>query len=245
MSREYQTGLYVRHAKLRDKVSRQQKAAKIGQVLVRHAEFPLSSAICLDVGCSSGLVTTGLAPLFGRTVGLDYDECGLQAVEPDAHDTAEFIRGDAIHLPFLDGSVDVVVCAQVYEHVPDADRMVEEMHRVLVAGGLVFFSGPNWLFPIEPHYGLPFLHWLPRLLADRFLRILGRGDHYYEKSLTVWRLQRMLRRFAIHDVTAEVLHTLWPGSLMSRVARAVPQWTWKLLLPILPNFNWILRKPGE
>ena len=245
MGRRYQTGLYARDERLRDKISRRQKAVKIGQVLLSHAHFPLSSAVCLDVGCSSGLVTTAIAPLFARTVGLDYDECGLQAVQRGARAGAEFIRGDAMHLPFLANAVDVVVCAQVYEHVPDADRMVEEIYRVLVPGGLVFFSGPNWLFPIEPHYGLPFLHWLPPPLADRYLRILGRGNHYYEKSRTVWRLKHSLQRFAIRDVTAEVLRTLWPGSLMGGVAGAVPQWIWNLLLPILPNFNWILHKPGE
>ncbi len=63
--------------------------------------------------------------------------------------------------PLEDESCDLVICAQVYEHVPDDRRLAEEVYRVLKPGGVVFFSGPNWLFPIEGHYHLPFLHWLP------------------------------------------------------------------------------------
>ena len=150
-------------------------------------------------------------------------------------------------LPFGDNMVDVVICAQVYEHVPDDKLLFEEIYRVLTPGGLVFFSGPNWLFPIEPHYFLPFLHWLPGRLADIYLRLTGQGDHYYERSRHMWGLRRLLHRFVIHDITLEVLQHFYPPEIrgLKWIVRNIPTVVWKLLLPLFPNFNWILYKSEE
>ena len=245
-SRQYQPGFYNLSPKVRDMGSRLRQAEKITSVLTGFSSYPLSSATCLDIGCSAGFITAALAPLFGRTVGLDYDNVALQnAARSDL--CLSFVCGDAMALPMANSSIDVIICAQVYEHVPDDETLVAEMYRVLKPGGMVFFSGPNKLFPIEPHYFLPCLHWLPERLANGYLRLLGRGHHYYERSRTLWGLQHLLAPFTIHDVTVQVLqHMQFAGSgRWSRFMSRLPLWVWKILLPILPNYNWILLKSSE
>ena len=233
---------------MRDRTGRLRQAEKIADILTRLSlhPFPLSSAICLDVGCSSGTITAALAPLFATTVGLDYDESALQYVERSNPAAPCFLRGDAMRLPLADSSVEVIICAQVYEHVPDDTWLVAEIHRALKPGGMVFFSGPNKLFPIELHYSLPFVHWLPSRLAGKYMRIFGRGNHYYERSRTLWGLRRLLAQFTVHDVTVDVLvrkARLAAPSIQATVLNSVPVCVWKLLLPIFPNYNWILYKP--
>ena len=49
---------------------------------------------------------------------------------------------DAHDLPFADGAVSAVVCQAVLEHVLDPVRVVEEIHRVLEPGGLVYSEVP-------------------------------------------------------------------------------------------------------
>ena len=149
-------------------------------------------------------------------------------------------------LPLADASVEVVLCAQVYEHVPDDERLAEEIYRVLAPGGVVFFSGPNWLFPVELHYNLPFVHWLPSRLADAVLRILRHREHYYERSRSMWGLRRLWQRFDIQDVTLEVLDSQLAANTRSavRLGRRLPRWAWRWILPLFPNFNWLLWKPG-
>lgn len=150
-----------------------------------------------------------------------------------------------MRLPLRDSSLGVIICAQVYEHVPDDAMLAAEMFRVLQPGGIVFFSGPNKLFPIEPHYHLPFLHWLPEGLADRWLQLLHKSDCYYERSRTMWGLRRLFRNFRIRDVTIEVLQRyaqLTPNRYW-RAVRWLHPLVWPALLPIVPNFNWILQKP--
>lgn len=244
MKRSYQTGFYTSSERVRDPRSRQEKAKKITWALTRYVEIP-PSAVCLDVGCSSGMITSALSHLFRTTVGLEYDEVALRTVDQAIRARVQFVRGDAMRLPFTAGAVDIVICAQVYEHVPDASQLFDEIYRVLKPGGIVFFSGPNWLFPIEPHYFLPFLHWLPRPLADICLQISGKGKQYYEQLRHLWDLRRLMARFTIRDISVEVLQQIYLprygrwGKLMQRLPRRV----WKVLLPFFPNFNWILCKP--
>lgn len=247
MGRGYQEGFYTLSERVRDPVSRQRKADKIIQALTHYAHHPLSSAVCLDIGSSSGIITSAIAPPFGKVIGLDYDEIALRATNPAARARVQFIQGDAMSLPLGDNMVDVIICAQVYEHVPDDELLFEEIYRVLKPGGLVFFSGPNWLFPIEPHYFLPFLHWLPERLADIYLRLTGRGDHYYERSRHLWGLRRLLHRFVIRDITLEVLQRFYLPEIRGPkwIVRNTPTVVWKLLLPFFPNFNWILYKTME
>jgi SAM-dependent methyltransferase len=53
--------------------------------------------------------------------------------------------GDALGLPFRDGSFDRVVAAEVLEHVEADERAVGELARVLRPGGILAVSVPRWL----------------------------------------------------------------------------------------------------
>ena len=243
--RGYQVGFYNLTEGVRDREGRLRKAEKIAYLLKTFSTDSLASAVCLDVGCSSGFITATLAPLFARIIGVEYDEGALRDVPRPVPVSAQFVRGDAMRLPVADDAVDAVICAQVYEHVPDDEQLAAEIYRVLKPGGVVFFSGPNKLFPIEPHYFLPFLHWLPSRWADACLRLLGQGNQYYERSRTLWGLRRLFARFVIRDVTLELLrtHAEWVmPRWWARGSGGIPLWAWKILLPVLPNFNWILYK---
>ena len=244
--RGYQPDFFALSEPVRDPARRQAKAEKIRWVLTNFAPFDLADAICLDVGCSSGMMTATLAPLFKTMYGLDFDALALASIQPQHRDGVCYLRGDAMRMPLPDASVDVVICAQVYEHVPDDTRLFPEIHRVLAPGGIAFFSGPNWLFPIEPHYFLPFLHWLPSRYASAYLRVTGLGESYYERSRTVWGLRHLLRDFEVHDVVRPLLQTdfVVQSPILRQQLLALPWPVWRALLPILPNFNWVLRKPG-
>jgi len=244
--RGYQRDFYRNSAALHDMEGRRRKAAKILSCLHEVGALHIaSSAIALDLGCANGLVVEALTPFARTVVGLDYDRDALRAAPVSVRRNATLVHGDAMALPFADEAIDLLVCAQVYEHVPDDTRLYKEMYRVLRPGGVVFFSGPNWLFPVELHYNLLFLHWLPEGFADAWLRVLGRGEHYYERSRTTWSLRRLLEDFAIRDVTPEAMHYVWvqrSDRLATLLAR-VPKWIWRAVAPLVPNVNWVLTKP--
>lgn len=82
------------------------------------------------------------------------------------------VVGDACRLPFRDGAFDIVYSNSVIEHVGSRkaqETFAAECRRV---GVRYYIQTPNKWFPIEPHWLMPFIHWLPlgarRLLARNF-----------------------------------------------------------------------------
>jgi len=72
----------------------------------------------LDVACGTGFLTRHLP---GRVVGLDQSDSMLEEARQQAPN-ATFVQGDALALPFEDGSFDRVVTAHFYGHLEDGDR---------------------------------------------------------------------------------------------------------------------------
>lgn len=56
------------------------------------------------------------------------------------------IVGDIHHLPFSDNTVEAVICYSVLEHIENPKRAIQEIHRVLRAGGRALVSVPS-LYP--------------------------------------------------------------------------------------------------
>ena len=69
----------------------------------------------------------------------------------------------------------------------------------------MFFSGPNKLWPVEPHHNLPGLSWLPKGIANYYVKIARGQDCYYENLVTHWQLRRLVSAFEIIDYTQRVL----------------------------------------
>ena len=180
---------------------------------------------------STEIMTNFMAGHFGMMIGMDIDTEAVRfAVAQKKDESAFFLTSDALHVPILDASVDMVICAHVYEHVPDAGQMMGEIFRVLKPGGVCFFSAGNRLSFMEPHYRLPLLSVIPKAWAHWYLRILDKGTHYYEKHLTYWGLKKLVSQFRVIDYTARIIgdpKRFWatdvcvPGSRKQRLARVV------------------------
>ncbi len=236
-----------------DRASRERKARTLVAVL---ADFlggvdALRTKKVLDVGASNGVMDTILAGACGHVTGIDIDGEAIQAAQAGVTaSNLEFHVGDGMALEQADASIDIVICAHVYEHVPDATRLLAEIRRVLKAGGVCYFAAGNRFQWMEPHYRLPLLSVLPRLLAHAYLRLLGRGEHYYEKHLSLPALRRLVRGFTVHDYTARLIrdparygvdYMLPPGSLKALAARSVLRFGYGLV----PTYIWLLERPAE
>lgn len=228
---------------LADETNRTRKAGKIRAVLTQEGVSFDRNIRILDIGCSFGHILKSLTPESGYGIGVDYDKNlgdGLRNVV--------FVRADAECLPFPSELFDVVVCNHVYEHTDNPEAMLSEIRRVLTDGGICYFAGPNKYDLIEPHYGLPFLSWVPNLLADRYLRLTGKGESYTEKPYSYPALKSLLGGFLVTSYTEKILKDpdyyaaadiLPPASIKRLFAIAL----FKIAPFFFPGFIFTLRKP--
>lgn len=95
----------------------------------------------LDIACGPGNTTRRLAEHAGDqglVVGLDFAASMLRrAVADTPQANVAYARGDALALPFADGTFDVVTCFGALYMLPDPALALQEMARVLAPGGRV------------------------------------------------------------------------------------------------------------
>ena len=130
--------------------------------LERFLRAHATEALTLDLGSSAGFYRA----IFPHRVSLDIRAVpGVQVV------------GDAHALCFGDATFDTVLCTEVLEHLPDPQRGIDEMFRVLADDGTLLLT-TRFLFPI---------HDAP-------------GDFF---RYTRYGLQHLLRRFEDVDIVEE------------------------------------------
>jgi ubiquinone/menaquinone biosynthesis C-methylase UbiE len=86
-------------------------------------------ASALEVGCGEGVIAARMHQRWGQVVALDLPDAGLRA---DWRGLAGpgFLHASAHQLPFADDQFDVVVAAEVLEHLADPATGLREMARV-------------------------------------------------------------------------------------------------------------------
>jgi ubiquinone/menaquinone biosynthesis C-methylase UbiE len=90
----------------------------------------LQPEVVVEIGAGEGRITERLVARFpGATVvGLDLPDTNL-AEEWEEIDVPMFF-GDATRMPFVDGSIDLVVGLEVLEHVPQPERALTDIARI-------------------------------------------------------------------------------------------------------------------
>lgn len=201
-----------------------------------------------DLGSGTGLIKKTLETtldkyIYGFELDVTFIEWGRGTV-----------AADVCRLPVADGTFDFLLLNHLYEHVGDQGALFREAYRVLDEGGAAYVSAGNALAVMEPHYRLPFLSWLPRRLADAYLRLTGRGWAYEGIRFRSYRaLHGVMRQagFRVEDLTERALETLigpqrgrrW---LLARaLLRRLPGRARRRLLQRLsPQWFFLLRKPS-
>ena len=110
----------------------------------------------IDVGCGAGRHSFEAYRRGADVVAFDQDADELSNVDTmframaDAGEVplsarAETVVGDALALPYPDGTFDCVIASEILEHVPADDAVIDELIRVLKVGGSLAVTVPRWL----------------------------------------------------------------------------------------------------
>ena len=111
---------------------------------------PRPGDVAVDVGCGAGAEVRRLAGLVGpggRAVGVEPDpDLRAEAERRAASESsrATYVDGDAGAMPFADGSVDLLRCERVFQHLSDPEAATREFARVLAPGGRAVVVDSDW-----------------------------------------------------------------------------------------------------
>lgn len=138
------------------------------RLLERHGS--LRDRTVLDVGAGPREFAEAFVDAGARYVAVDSDAAALSPLRSDA---SYALVGDGTTLPVRDRSVDVAFSSNVFEHVPDPERLGDELVRVVRPGGLVVVSYTNWLSPWGGHETSPYHYLGGERAVRRYRRIHG------------------------------------------------------------------------
>jgi SAM-dependent methyltransferase len=198
----------------------------------------------LDIGCGNGRHSFEALRHGAEVVATDLDSAALAEVERMAEAmtaAGEVAAGgslrttlaDARQLPFDDAAFDVVIAAEVLEHIPDDGAAMTELCRVLRPGGALAVTVPRW-WPervcwalSQEYHDVPGGHvriYRRRDLAARLRRsgFVVSGPHHHAHALhsPYWWLRCALGVSRDRAMMARLYHRFLVYDLMQR-----PRWT--------------------
>jgi len=208
----------------------------------------------LDLGCGAGRHAFEAARRGAEVVALDADHSELQRVCAVAGAMAEAgeiqapasiiaASGDATKMPFPDDSFDLVIAAEVLEHIPADQRAINEISRVLRPGGIAAVTVPAWLPErvcwalSDDYHNVPGGH--VRIFTRRELEIklrragLDVGAHHHAHSLhsPYWWLKCAVGVQDDDNPLASAYHKLLVWDIMRKPA--ITQLTDRALNPLI------------
>jgi len=95
------------------------------------------TGLVLDNGCGVGYLVE--IPPSSDIVGIDIS---IGMLDKAKRRLEKIVYGDSQSLPFKDETFDVIICRALLHHLPDPDKGINEMRRVLKKGGEIVVSEP-------------------------------------------------------------------------------------------------------
>jgi SAM-dependent methyltransferase len=217
--------------------------------------------LLLDMGCGAGRHAFESFKRGARVVAFDYSAAELKDVgalfqamrdegeagtEPGS--MAATTNGDALALPFADGTFDRIIASEVLEHVRDDQQALREIHRVLKPGGTLAATVPSWLpeqicWALSDEYHAPFVEGgHVRIYSEHRLRVglraaglkPGFAHHAHALHSPYWWLKCAVGpRNDDNPLVKAYLQVLIWDIAQTQPMGTVTRWTERLLNPVL------------
>ncbi len=153
------------------------------------------NSLVLDIGCGAGRVVGVLARRAIRCIGLDRSRVSVGMIVERYHRPG--VVGDNLHLPFADGTADVVISDGVIHHTEDPAAAFAENCRILKPAGRMYLA------VYKPYGRYPWLYKYPGAVIRSGLRRRWAGPFVA--------LFAQVPYFLVHFVRAKGRRT-WAGA---------------------------------
>jgi ubiquinone/menaquinone biosynthesis C-methylase UbiE len=172
----------------------------------------LSGKKMLEVGCGNGDFSNYLALNRNATIsGLDFSTESIKIAEEKKKVFgavgSSFMVGDAQNISLPDNSYDIIVSCECLEHVPEPQKMINEIFRLLKPGGKVVLTTENY-FNAYAYYRV-------------YLKLIGKpfdsgsGVQPLENFFFFWQVCGMFKKAGFQNLktnSSEYVMMLLPGT---------------------------------
>ncbi len=161
---------------------------KIHNIFVNKINYNDNLSI-LDIGTASTLdknhntILQKLDNNFNITC-LSNQNCNL--LKEEYRNVKSFIQADALENNLENENFDVVYSSATIEHVGSIERQTAFVSECLrLSKKYVFITTPNRFFPLDFHTKIPFIHFLPKKIHRKILKLLGFHFYSLESNLNL------------------------------------------------------------
>lgn len=209
LNQQYQENLYIPPPKKAIKAT----IDEILSIAEKRLNKDRKDLVVLDVGSGHGIYSNYLAKIVKRVIGVEpYFNAYKASLKLQKKNKLTFFNLPVEKLNTKE-RFDVVVCLTVLEHMPDQKKSLKKIYLLMKNNSIMYLTAPNKLWPIENHYGLPFLSWLPLSIANHYMKITGKRISYLDSSYskTYFGLIKLLKQyrwefqFFVPDINAAYL----------------------------------------
>lgn len=186
--------------------------------LFRSRFHPLPGDHVLDIGASGDVFLRytfeDVYPYPERIIAGGYDLHEITSARR-YYPKPSYIVFDGCRLPFPDQSFDLVFSNAVIEHILGEGRQQLFASEVMRVGKSWFVTTPNFWYPFESHYHLPFIQFAPKEFRRAYNRLFGshipKGQVQQLALLSARQLQQLFPASRV----ARVRVTFWPETLVA------------------------------
>jgi SAM-dependent methyltransferase len=171
----------------------------------------------LEIGCGEGGVLKAFAERNCFCTGMDLSTSKIDhgkelLADEIAAGKMELFSADIYDQKTMDafkGKFDLIVLKDTIEHIPEQEKVMEQLKIYLKTNGRLFFAFPPWRMPFGGHQQtattkigkLPWMHLLPRSLYQAWLRKIGEPEptvvslmEIYDTQISINRFERICKR---------------------------------------------------
>lgn len=128
----------------------------------------------LDVGCNYGFAVAAAHALGLQAHGIDVDSTAIASNQTRYADKGSFTYISVEDYAASGAKADMIYTSEVIEHVPDADRFVASMAKILTDGGVLYLTTPD-----ASHWRVPktFAQWDQVIPPEHVTYFTRKGMH--------------------------------------------------------------------
>jgi ubiquinone/menaquinone biosynthesis C-methylase UbiE len=195
----------------------------------------------LEIGCGRGDFSLYLKKFNAVIHGTDFSDSAISIAKAKAALTQvniSFTVADAQNLPFPDSSFDVLYSCECLEHIPDPQKALDEMFRVLRTNGMAVITTENY------SNGMLAL-WIKSWLTKK---PFNSGDEVQpiEHFFLFWKVLKMMRGSGFRVKEFKGWHYVFlilprgKNWIINRIHNKTAKWLFK---PFARHMTFLLEKP--